>query len=70
MGAHLAQLRMDGSGPRGGYASIAFPQQLSRLFSPAAKGRHSSRENQKSRLSLSSASASGLTAAGRSLPGA
>jgi len=29
---------MDGSGPRAGYASIAFPQRLSLLFSPAAKG--------------------------------
>jgi hypothetical protein len=31
-------------GPRGGYASIAFPQRLGQLFSPAAKGRHSSRD--------------------------
>jgi uncharacterized protein (DUF736 family) len=35
---------MDGSGPRAGYASIAFPQRLGRLFSPAAKRRHSSRD--------------------------
>jgi uncharacterized protein (DUF736 family) len=34
---------MDGSRPRAGYASIAFPQRLRRLFSPAAKRRHSSR---------------------------
>ena len=31
-------------GPRDGYASIAFPQRLGRFFSPAAKGRHSSRD--------------------------
>ena len=31
------QPRMDGSGPRDGCASIAFPQRLSQLFSPAAK---------------------------------
>ena len=43
MGAHLKQPRMDGSGPRAGSASIAFPQRLRRPFSPAAKGRHSSR---------------------------
>src|SRR5258705_12293310 len=58
---------MDGSGPRGGYASIAFPQRLSQLFSPAAKWRHSSRKAKK----LSNAvlrCAAGLTAAGRSRP--
>jgi hypothetical protein len=38
------QPRMDGSGPRAGNASIAYPQRLRRLFSPAAKGRHSSRD--------------------------
>src|ERR1700737_3118778 len=38
---------MDGSGPRGGYASIAFPQRFRRLFSPAAKWRHSSRKAKK-----------------------
>jgi hypothetical protein len=43
MGALLTQPRMDGSGPRDGCASIAFPQRLRRLFSPAAKWRHSSR---------------------------
>jgi uncharacterized protein (DUF736 family) len=31
-------------GPRDGCASIAFPQRLGRLFSPAAKRRHSSRD--------------------------
>jgi hypothetical protein len=35
-------------------ASIAFPQRLRLLFSPAEKGRHSSRK-QKSRLAPSSA---------------
>jgi hypothetical protein len=31
-------------GPSDGYASIAFPQRLGRLFSPAAKRCHSSRD--------------------------
>jgi len=31
-------------GPRNGCASIAFRQRLGRLFSPAAKARHSSRD--------------------------
>jgi hypothetical protein len=43
MGAST-QPRMDGSGPKAGFASIAFPQRLRRLFSPAAKRRHSSRD--------------------------
>jgi uncharacterized protein (DUF736 family) len=59
---------MDGSGPRAGYASIAFLQRLRRLFSPAAKVRHSSRETKKPSAAVLRF-ASGLTAAGRSLPG-
>jgi uncharacterized protein (DUF736 family) len=59
---------MDGSGPRAGYASIAFPQRLSQLFSPAAKWRHSSRKTKKPSDAVLR-SAAGLTAAGRSLPG-
>jgi hypothetical protein len=59
---------MDGSGPRGGYASIAFPQWLSRLFSPAAKRRHSSRKAKKPSDAVLRCAA-GLTAAGQSLPG-
>jgi hypothetical protein len=59
---------MDGSSPRAGYASIAFPQRLSRLFSPAAKGRHSSRKTKKPSNAVLRV-APGLTAAGRSLPG-
>jgi uncharacterized protein (DUF736 family) len=53
-------------GPRDGYASIAFPQRLGRLLSPAAKGRHSSRTKKPSAAVLRFAA--GLTAAGRSLP--
>jgi hypothetical protein len=48
--------------------SIAFPQRLRRLFSPAAKRRHSSRDK-KARLVAVLRCASGLKAAGRSLPG-
>jgi uncharacterized protein (DUF736 family) len=59
---------MDRSGPRGGYASIAFPQWLSRLFSPAAKRRHSSRKAKKPSDAVLRCAA-GLTAAGQSLPG-
>jgi hypothetical protein len=62
------QPRMDGSGPRDGCASITFPQRLSRLFSPAAKWRHSSRKAKKPSATVLRYAA-GLTAAGRSLPG-
>src|SRR5258707_10721382 len=62
------QPQMDGSGPRDGCASIAFPQRLSQLFSPAAKWRHSSRKAKKLSATLLRCAA-GLTAAGRSLLG-
>jgi uncharacterized protein (DUF736 family) len=62
------QPRMDGSGPRDGCALIAFPQRLSRLFSPAAKWRHSSRKAKKPSAAVLRCAA-GLTTAGRSLPG-
>jgi hypothetical protein len=48
------QPRMDGSGPRDGCASIAFPQQLSRFFSLPRSG-GIPRGKQKSRLTPSSA---------------
>jgi hypothetical protein len=38
---------MSGSSPGAGYASIAFPQLLRLLFSPAVKWRHSSRGDKK-----------------------
>jgi hypothetical protein len=47
-GAYPRNLEWTEQGPRGGYASIAFPQRLRRLFSPAANGRHSSRDKKAS----------------------
>jgi uncharacterized protein (DUF736 family) len=55
-------------GPRDGCASIAFPQRLGRLFSPAAKRRHSARKAKKPSDAVLRCAA-GLTAAGQSLPG-
>jgi hypothetical protein len=49
-------------------ASIAFLQRLRRLFSPAAKERHSSRKTKKPAHAVLRCAA-GLKAAGRSLPG-
>ena len=53
-GARPTQPRMDGSSPRGGFASIAFPQRLSRLFFPCREGA-AFLASQKSRLPPSSA---------------